>query len=437
MPRAHQATPVGSPAGAATASSAVHVRGRALRGVKGFFRGTQRSVPPEETLERIRPCFATAGITRLANITWLDRIGVPVSQSVRPNSQSLSVSAGKGFTLAAATASAAMEGIELFHAEEATLSHFRASYDELAEPRIPIADLSLTKHSLFSSSLPVYWTPAWDVVSQEEVPVPCSAVHMGMSAGHLGRGSYRRTDFHSFQLTSNGLASGNTLLEAMNHALFEVVERDSVTCHRLVWEALGLPPPVVDLATIEHPLVLDLLERFEAAETRPVLFDCTVDTAIPTYMAYLYDLHLRHIGVYRGYGAHVDPEIAMVRALTEAAQGRVIYIAGSRDDVFRHSYYRLRQSDNATVAPALGALEPSVDARDRPSEATPTFEGDTLLAVRKLAEAGIPRVLVVDLSRPDFPISVVKVIVPGLEGYLFEFFAPGPRARAFLEDARR
>jgi ribosomal protein S12 methylthiotransferase accessory factor len=385
-------------------------------------------VSPEETLESIRPCFKTAGLTRLANITGLDRIGIPTTLAVRPNSRTLSNGSGKGFTLAAAMASGAMEAIELFHAEECELPSFRLPYEQLGGnyTRIPVENLPLTRLALFNERWPYMWTLGWDIMNQREVAAPLSMIHMGL-------GPQRLQELHTFQLTSNGLASGNNFLEAVNAGLFEVIERDAITCHRVAWALRRKPPPVVCLETIEHPLALELLERLAAARIGVVLFDCTVDTAIPVYMAYIYDLVMRQVGVYKGYGAHLDPEIAMIRAITEAVQGRVIYIAGSRDDVFRHSYLRLKGDDSASIVPVMQALTPTVDARERKSEAALTFEGDTLLALQKLRSIGLDQAVVIDLSRPDFPINVVKVIVPGLEGYMFDFYAPGHRAKAFVQ----
>jgi ribosomal protein S12 methylthiotransferase accessory factor len=79
---------------------------------KAFKAGTHRHVGPEQTLARVRPFLGRMGITRVANVTGLARIGIPVVQAVRPNSRSLSVSQGKGLTLAAAKASALMEAGE-------------------------------------------------------------------------------------------------------------------------------------------------------------------------------------------------------------------------------------------------------------------------------------------------------------------------------------
>ena len=180
-------------------------------------------------------------------------------------------------------------------------------------------------------------------------------------------------------------------------------------------------------------MVRELLARLDAAGVSPLLFDCRTDTEVPVYMAYLYDRLVRHIGMFRGYGAHLDPQIAMVRALTEAAQGRLVYIAGSRDDMFRRPFLRLKQGDHRAAIALLEDLPEVIDAGDTPSEATPSFEGDVQRLLGKLRAAGIGNVVVFDLSRPEEPVAVVRVVAPGLEGYVFDYYTPGPRARAFLE----
>jgi len=405
----------------------IRFSGEEHRGAKRYWLGTQRSIAPEETLERIRPCFPTAGITRLANITGLDRVGIPVTLAIRPNGKTLSNSTGKGFTMEAAMASGAMEAIELFHAEECVLPSFRLPYKELSQDygHVAVEDLQLIKHAPFSENWPYLWSLGWDLVSQGKVAVPVSLINMGM-------GSENIHELFSFQITSNGLASGNTFLEALNAALFEVIERDAVTCHKVRWDQTGKPPPVVAQDTIEHPLVRQLLDRLTNVGMGAIIFDCTTDTDVPVYMAFLVDKVWRNIGVFKGYGSHLDPEVAMIRALTEAVQGRAVYIAGSRDDFFRHNEVRLHHDVNEYAAQRLLTdFVPSVNGGERTSEATPTFEGDTLLAVQKLIRAGLDRVIVFDLSRPDFPIHVVKVVVPGLEGYMFDFYTPGRRARVF------
>lgn len=405
----------------------IRYRGQELRGDKGFWRGTQRSVPPEETLRRIRPVLRQAGITRLADITGLDRIGIPTTLAIRPNGRTLSNSSGKGFTLEAALASGAMEAIELHHAEECELSGFRAPYDEIPDryARIPVDRLALARHAPFNARWPFNWTVGWDLLNQQEVAVPLGLIDMGRGAANL-------SELFAFQITSNGLASGNNMLEAINAGLFEVIERDAVTSHKVRWDETNEHPPVVKLETVEHPMVRELIDRLERAGIGLCLLDCAVDTNLPVYEAFLVDLVWQNVGMFKGYGAHLDPEVAMIRAITEAVQGRVVYISGSRDDLFRHNEVHLRNDVNDRAAIRMfEKMVPTVDARTRRSEATPTFEGDTLAALHKLKAAGLDQVIVVDLSRPDFPVNVVKVIVPGLEGYMFDFYTPGPRALAF------
>jgi thioglycine synthase len=86
---------------------------------KDYARETQRAVPPEEKLSRVRERLRTAGITRVADITNLDRIGIPVFSSIRPTAEqgAISVYNGKGATPVEAEVSAMMEGIERYSAE--------------------------------------------------------------------------------------------------------------------------------------------------------------------------------------------------------------------------------------------------------------------------------------------------------------------------------
>jgi ribosomal protein S12 methylthiotransferase accessory factor len=408
-------------------NNAIHFRGRAYQASKQYCYSMQRSCSPWETLEKVRPYFKSVGLTRLADITGLDRIGIPVVLAIRPNSPTLSNTSGKGFTLEAALASAAMEAIEVYHAETIGSPVLHLSYEQLRQDyqMIPAENLLLTKDSLFNAKLAERWVLGWDIVNQIEVPVPLVMVDL------VPKDWRRPSEFMSFQMGSNGLASGNHLIEAICSGLYEVVERDAVACQRVAWETCGRPIPRVKLETIESPLVIELLDRFRAAQVKPVLFDCTVDTQVPTYMAYIYDEVSRHIGVYRGYGAHLDPEIAMVRALTEAAQARLIYTAGSRDDLFHRHHLQFKKNDNQAAIRSLESIPTTVDAQDRESEAMPTFEEDIQVMIEKLGQVGLHQVIVLDLTRPGFNVSAVRVVVPGLEGYMFAYYTPGRRALAF------
>lgn len=399
---------------------------------KTFWEGTQRVRPPAETLAAVRPYFGRMGLTRLADVTGLDRIGIPTVLSVRPNSPSLSVDAGKGFTTEAAMASAAMECVERYSAETTMLPEIVASYNQVALTHsvVPHEQIPVRTHQFFSRDMPVRWNLGWDLLGQREVAAPTLLV--GMHTHRLQRG-----EFSPFQSGSNGLSSGNNFLEAVNGGLLELVERDAVSCWRVASSTLNIPIPRVRPETIEHTAVRALLDRFERAGLGIVLYDCTVDTGIPVYMAYLYDLQNRHIGIYRGYGAHLDPGIAMIRALTEAVQGRLIFISGSRDDYFRHHYMLLKQGDDSDTIQRLDSVPAVVDARLRASLATDSFEGDVGVILDRLRAVGIAQALVFDLTPEGFDVSALRVMVPGLEGYMFDYYSPGPRAQAFIEELRK
>jgi YcaO-like protein with predicted kinase domain len=400
---------------------AVAYRGHDFRAAKAFLSGTHRTVSPDETLERIRPYFATAGLTRLANITGLDRIGVPVVLAVRPNGRVLSVAAGKGLTLAAANVSAAMEAIEIYHGENVRLEIFYRSYETLLGERaaVPIEDLPQAKHSSFNPRLPERWVLGWDLMKQRDVAAPLALVALAADPGPPFA-------WWSFRGGSNGLASGNHFLEALCAGLYEVIERDALACHLIAWEQLGHTIPRVRLETIAFPLVQDVLARLRAAEVRPLFFDCTVDTGVPVYLAYMYDGAQRRVGIMRGSGAHLDPEVAMLRALTEAIQSRAVYFAGSRDDLLRRGLLSVQVHDDRRAIQFLESVPPTVDAGQLTSEAAPVFEADVHFLLQKLHLAGLDQVVVLDLTHSEFEISVVRVIVPGLEGYRFEGTAPGP-----------
>lgn len=389
---------------------------------KGFYHGTQRTVPPEATLARIREAAPIVGLTRLADVTGLDRIGIPTVVGHRPNAPTLAVSGGKGFTLQAATASAGMEAVEIWHAENLLVevvveTHANLERDGLTMPR---GHLPLTRHSLFDSARPEPWVWGWDIMASRRAAVPYACVSMG--------NTYHRpvSRWMPFAAGSNGLAGGNHLLEAVSAGLYEVVERDAIACSRF---APGGMSARVALDSVTDPLVRSLIDQFDAAGVSPYLFDCTVDTCVPTYMAVVADRLDASMGLYRGYGAHLDPAIAMIRALTEAAQARLLLLAGSRDDYFGRDQ-RINRFFGDGRRGDFDALAVTTDANRHASGSTDSFQGDIEVVLGRLRAAGLESAIVVDLTHPSLGIPVARVLVPGLEGYVFDFYRPGPRALA-------
>lgn len=378
--------------------------------------GAQRSCTPEETLERMRPHFHTAGITRLGEITGLDRIGIPVAQCVRPAALVLAVDSGKGVTPAAARCSAMMEGFERHVGETSNPAILTATAHELGdacETRLP-----LLRGAALDPRKWATWTEARTLHGRAPILVPHCAVKL------LARQPAECAWTHSpFAFTSNGLSSGNTFSEAIAGGLYEVIERDATY---LAQERIAHIPRV-DLDSITDPTVARLVETLRAADITPVLLDCTCDTKVPTYICYLIDVDAGQ-GMHRGYAAHLDPAIAMSRAITETVQARAVWIAGSRDDLTHERYTDVKAHDTA-AALADFYRHPTISANAHADRSGHTFEQDIETLCTLLDQAGIPEPIFYEFQHP-YPCSVVRVIVPTLEGYRYPFSQPGPRARA-------
>lgn len=364
-------------------------------------------------MERLRPLLPALGITRVANVTGLDRLGVPVVMVCRPNSRSLAVSQGKGLTLAAARASGLMEAAEAFHAERITLPLKLGSVEDLGQSHrlVDATRLPRTTASVFHPHLPLLWIEGYDLLQRQPVWVPYELVHLNLTlprpAGH-----------GSFLTTSSGLAAGNHPLEAVSRAICEVVERDAIA----LWPLL--PPTArrgarVDPATVDDPGCREVLAKLEGAGIDVAVWELTSDIDLPVFRCVIAerwpdDLH--PVAGYEGTGCHPTRQVALLRALTEAAQARLTWITGSRDDRFREDYERLHHPDTQrSLRALLTAGVPRRDFRD-----APTFDGDTLEAdvtweLGRLRGVGVDRVVVVDLTRPDLGLPVVRVVIPGLE----------------------
>ena len=143
----------------------------------------RRAVDPAVTLERVRPLLRPMGITRIANITGLDRLGLPVVNVVRPNSRSNAVSQGKGLDLDAAKASGVMEAIEAFCAEHILQPLKHASAREMARHhRLPdLAMLARPEGSRFDDATPILWIEGREIAGNAPVWVPFELVHLNFT----------------------------------------------------------------------------------------------------------------------------------------------------------------------------------------------------------------------------------------------------------------
>jgi ribosomal protein S12 methylthiotransferase accessory factor len=371
---------------------------------------------PGESFARFQHLAAAMGITRIADVTGLDRVGVPVVMVHRPNARSISVLQGKGPTLAAARMSGFMEAAETYHAEEVEAPLRLASLETLAGAAAVVCDgLPLGCNSRFRPDLPLRWIEGEDLMQRRRVWVPFELVHADYS---LPAGD----DAGCFSASSTGLAGGNHLLEATAHGLYEVIERDAVTLWLLRSDAAQAASRI-DAGSVDDLLCRGVLDRIERAGLLAQIWDVTSDLGVPAFLCRLHDPQGPATGaIPEGAGCHMSRGVALLRALTEALQSRLTMIAGVRDDLFP-SLYRVQRPplpDAAAPARPLSSV-PTFDSED--------FESDLAWLLERLRGAGVTSAVVVDLTKPAIGIPIVRVIVPGLEdGWHQPDYEPGPRA---------
>jgi ribosomal protein S12 methylthiotransferase accessory factor YcaO len=344
--------------------------------VKGYKKGTHRAVPPKETCARVDPKLPVAGVTRVADITGLDRIGIPVFSSIRPTAEggAISVYNGKGTTAAEAKVSAMMEAVERYSAEVgdqelrvdsyAGLREHGHGHENVLNPR----ELILPDYVRDVEAVRIPWVEGYDLMNDEAIYVPANAVFHPLPA--------RYDKVRLFRTNTNGLAGGNELEEAIFHGLAEVIERDAWS----LVEITRKPGPTVD---VDGGDILALIDKFLNAEVS---------------------------GLTQIHGAREDTTTADLR--------RVMGYEWMRKQ--NQHWFDIADSED-------------FDALDSVSRDNDDFLDDIKHVLTRLRAAGLERVIVVDLTRAEIGVPVVRVIVPGLE----MFGVDGERIGRRCRDARK
>jgi ribosomal protein S12 methylthiotransferase accessory factor len=385
---------------------AAHLRALiAAVGASRFDSSNDRALTSREAAEVARSCFPQLGITRLARVTGLDRIGVPVWTAIRPNAASLSVSQGKGIDDDAAIASAIFEAAEIAVAERPHPGAFLAAKTELAaagarvldaarylrrDARAPGADESAT------------WVEGLDLLSGEAIAVPEDVVRVADIPGCR------------YWQTSDGLGTGSNILEASIHGLCEIIERDAMALWSFLSDAEVIRREVSPASVGDS--VLAVAEKISDAGFRLRLFDAGSDIRVPTYFAVLIDDErdrggLKYVDVASGSGTHPVASRAALRAITEAVQTRLTTITGSRDDVNPEEYGRALPPDLRLYAGDGQPRDGAASSYDGPRGLVAYHEW----LVDRVRAAGIRTLALVELEAPDFPFVIARVLSPDLE----------------------
>jgi YcaO-like protein with predicted kinase domain len=349
------------------------------------------------------------GIGRVADITDLDRIGVPVYTATRPLASTISISAGKGTSKLAARAGAIMESIEINRAENPVGEFVQAPYSTVKDNAVNFRALATSRNALIHDNFPIAWEVMQSLVDGSQKLLPSALIWMAPRIKEY---------FTHFQTTSNGLASGIGDQDAITSALYEVIERDAWTINEFKAESAGRLSKRIQVDGLEH-----ITDQLKDAAIDLFLFDFTTEIGIPVVKAEILDRTNRVTGMFGGCGCHSTYVKAAERAILEAAQSRACYISGARDDLMRRTFLIMKNLDQSAMFQFFNSLPvQSVDTEEREHP------------LNALVRSGHKEVYAKVLHRGEIakePFSVVRVVVPGLEVPKFDFWHPSDRCKKY------
>jgi YcaO-like protein with predicted kinase domain len=409
--------------------------------------GIDRVIPASETLLNISATAESLGVTRLANITGLDRVGVPVYTAVVPKSDDIiSVYNGKGRRQIDAKVGALMEAIERQTALRARPPMVQGSFAKLSkscnilDPRTVNQELSED----YSEQGVYHWVQGIDIVTNAPILVPADLAGYRWNAS-LSQCCFIRSD-------ANGLASGNCREEAICHAMCELAERDAWTmaeigAHQLprARRSLAFGPGArngsddLDLFPTICADDNELVQKFYEADLFPVIHLITSEVGVPTVIAVVADEYIPGFPmVHGGLGSHPDASVALTRALTELAQSRCVDIQGVREDLKLSTAvstgfptHTKRASAIDLTSWLLGQSGTRVQMNEFISHRFGTIQEDISFLIDRFVAAGLRQIIVIEFPSECAACSVVRVIVPGTEFWAIGQRRLGPRALAF------
>lgn len=346
-------------------------------------------------------------------------------------------SGGKGQTVEQARISALAESLERYSGVfDGSEPRLRASGRELGEQALhPNAVMGYSERQYaqrlqanqrdhkahwvpepYRDDVVIDWTPLWSLTHGHTRHLPSSQCYFG----------YASSDPLFARADSNGCAAGAVREEAVLQGLLELIERDAVA----LWWYSRVSRPGLDLASSSDPYVADLQAHYHALKRSLWVLDITSDLGVPCFAALSARVDQAQQDILYGFGCHLDPAVALSRALTEVNQSLdAVPLAGGPPEAqtWRGSHDALRWWREATVGnqPYLraSALLPPTRMNALPDQSTARIDTDVQALVQRLAAKDI-EVLVLDQTRPDVGLPVVRVVAPGLR-HFWARFGPG------------
>jgi ribosomal protein S12 methylthiotransferase accessory factor len=408
-----------------------------------------RSMPAEDTLRAcLKQLSPVTGVidelTPLGN--WQGATGIHIvggghnfsfvrHEALLASEAILSRAGGKGTTPLQAYVSAMCETIErysgVFHGDEPVVQATQGELEGAIDPntcmlfsecqyaeRDTLNRGARTKERVpkpFEPDRPMAWSPVWSLTSHAHRYLPTAYCYYGHDETFS-------LDF--CRADSNGAAAGNCLEEAVLQGTLELVERDCVA----LWWFNQLRRPGVDLTSIDAPFIADTCRYYASIGRTLEVLDLTNDLGIPTFAAISASTERPTEDILYGFSAHLDPAIAVVRAILEVNQSLVLTHRKNRDGSSR--YARADEGAVAWWSTVTRATHPYLT----PDPALPAKMLAAPPAIHTLAEAvqhcvdalsarGI-ELLVLDQSRADTSLHAAKMFAPGLR-HFWNRFAPG------------
>ena len=414
--------------------------------------GGARTVAPQVTLAKYRHLVSpisgvVSWLSRTTDETdsWLHVYWAGSNLGMRSRSLSSlrrslrSKSAGKGSTREQSEVSALCEAVERYsgalHGEEIRSAGRFTDFAGGEEAIHPNAVQLFSEHQLDNAQrinaqghpynivprrldpdTTLDWTPVWSLTQERHRLLPTSMLY-SMPPEQRG--------LADLTADSNGCAAGNTTEEAILQGFFELAERDAFA----IWWYNRLPVPAVDLASFDDEYLASAVDYYARCDRHLWMLDITSDIGIPAFVALSHRPDAETEDIIYGAGAHCDPRLAALRALCELNQCLTwLPRPGARDGrPMIDDPMALRWWKNARLADCSW-LAPAADLSVRRASSYPAIEStdtrDDVDYCRALVESNGMEFLVLDQTRPDIGMPVVRVIVPGMR-HFWARFAPG------------
>jgi ribosomal protein S12 methylthiotransferase accessory factor len=419
--------------------------------------GTSRVNPVEKTLEDVSEISKKIGLTRIADITYMDKLYIPNYSCVLPGTEDyIWVYSGKGPTKKHAKVSAIMESIERYSSLptnyygkfiSGTFNKLKQSYNIL-HPEEVVEPLTFDFHN----NMVMDYVKGYDIICRENILVPAALALFRYTPNSPSLNPFA---FHH----TNGLASGNVFEEAVCHALCEVIERDAISLAQLRASAIpfhilnniyhnfqrhgyNINPiskeqfiddnsifPDVKISQEDFHQVTKLINTFKKFNIRLIIKDITTDIKIPTFNVACVEWISHDYGyLAEGHGTHPDKRIALLRAITEVSQTRAANIQGARDDL-RKIHYNDNNTDDKNAWQFM-ASEKTINFSDIITYLNEDILDDINLIIKFFKIVGLKKAIIVNLTNPKIKIPVVRAIVPSLETFKISKSVMGLRARS-------